>query len=124
MSTERDALIFWLNSNYQVEALSDEVFKVNLLLDGNRTQMVFVAVWVDNFTVFSPIAAYDKTVALDILDYVAANGVMGLTVFGEFLCITNSSFNLNGPSLDDWISYMAETADDIERAITGGANIF
>ncbi len=123
MSTERDALIFWLQTNYEVEQLSEELFKLTLAIGEDRGQLVFVNVWQDNFTVFSPIAEYSPQAAGKMLEFISDNGVVGLSLFNGMLCITNSTFSLNGPSLDDWISYIGATADRYEESLTGGGDL-
>ncbi len=122
MSTERDALIYWLNANYQVDQISDELFRLNLSVGDGRSQLVFVSVWKDNFTVFSPIAKYSPKTVEQVLGFISDNGVVGLTIFDAMLCITNSSLSLHAPTLDDWISYMGEVGDDYENRLTGGEN--
>jgi hypothetical protein len=122
MSTEREALIYWLNTNYQIDQISDELFRLNLSVGDNRSQLVFVSVWKDNFTVFSPIAKYSPKTVEQVLGFISDNGVVGLTIFDGMLCITNSSLSLHGPTLDDWISYMGEVGDDYENRLTGGEN--
>lgn len=122
MSTEREALIYWLQSNYQTDQISDELFRLNLSIGEERSQLVFVSVWHENFTVFSPIAEYSPQTATKVLEFISDSGVVGLTIFDGMLCITNSSLSLNGPSLDDWISYIGATGDDYENRLTGGQN--
>ena len=122
MSSQREALIFWLQSNYQVDQFSEELFRLSLQVGDSRSQLVFVSVWQENFTVFSPIAEYSSQTVNKVLEFTSNSGVVGLTIFNEMLCITNSSLTLNGPTLDDWIAYIGETADDFESRLTGGAN--
>ena len=122
MSSERDALIYWLNSRYEVYQISEELFKIQLLVGESRSQLVFVTVWNDNFTVFSPVAEYSPQNADSLLNFISDNGVVGLTVFNGMFCITNSSLSLHGPTLDDWISYMATVGDEYESLLTGGQN--
>lgn len=119
---DREALIFWIQSNYHAEQMSNELFKINLQIGDDRSQLVFVSVWQDNFTVFSPIAEYLPQTAGQVLEFISQNGVVGLTVFSGMHCISNSSLTLNGPSLDDWITYIGETADDYESRLSGGQN--
>ena len=119
---DREALIFWIQSNYHAEQMSNELFKINLQIGDDRSQLVFVSVWQDNFTVFSPIAEYLPQTAGQVLEFISENGVVGLTVFSGMYCISNSSLTLNGPSLDDWITYIGETADDYESRLSGGQN--
>jgi hypothetical protein len=119
---DREALIFWIQSNYHAEQMSNELFKINLQIGDNRSQLVFVSVWQDNFTVFSPIAEYSPQTAGQVLEFISESGVVGLTVFSGMYCISNSSLTLNGPSLDDWITYIGETADDYESHLSGGQN--
>jgi hypothetical protein len=123
MSTEREALIFWLLTNYEVDQLTDEVFKLTLAIGEDRGQLVFVVVWEDNFTVYSPIAEYSPQVASKLLEFISENGVVGVTLVNGMVCITNSVFSLNGPDLDDWISYIGATADRYEKSLTGGGDI-
>jgi hypothetical protein len=122
MSTQREALIYWLQSNYQVDQISGELFRLNLRVGEDRSQLVFVSIWEENFTVFSPISQYSPQTANKALEFISENGVVGLTIFDGTLCVTNSSLSLNGPTLDEWIAYIGETGDDYENRLTDGEN--
>jgi hypothetical protein len=118
----REGLIFWLNSRYSVDQLSDELFKLTLETSNSRAQIVLVSVWRENFTVMSPIAPYIAKNAGTVLEAVADSTVLGVSVFNSFFVITSSSTSLDGPVLDSLIDAVGETADEIEALLTRGAD--
>ena len=120
MATQAEA-INYLKANFKNEDLGDNVFKVLVEYEGNRSQLVFVGVFEHVITLGSPFASEDDLTPKQALNAVT-NGLFGVKLFGDFYSLSNLLFveDLDASEINKGIAFIAQTADDLEQSLVGG----
>jgi hypothetical protein len=120
MATQAEAISF-LKSNYKCEAVADDLFKVLVEYEDNRSQLVFVGIH-DHVMVFnSPFASENDLTATQALNAVT-NGLFGIKNIGGLYSLANLIFmeDLDASEFNKGIHFIAKTADDLEKSLVGG----
>ena len=120
MATQAEA-INYLKANFKNEDLGDNVFKVLVEYEGNRSQLVFVGIFEHVITMSSPFAGEDDLTPKQALNAVT-NGLFGVKLFGDFYSLSNLLFveDLDASEINKGIAFIAQTADDLEQSLVGG----
>lgn len=120
MATQAEAVNF-LKSNFKCEAISENLFKVLVEYEENRSQLVFVGIFETVITLNSPFASEDDLSAKQALNAVS-DGLFGLKVIGGLYSISNLLFveDLDASEMNKGIYFIAKTADDLEKSLVGG----
>lgn len=120
MATQAEAIKF-LKSNYQAEDVGDNLYKVVVDYEDNRSQLVFVGIFEHVITLNSPFASEDDLSAKQALT-ATSDGLFGLKQFGTLYTISNLLFveDLDPSEFNKGIHFLAKTADDLEKSLVGG----
>jgi hypothetical protein len=120
MATQAEA-INYIKSNYKCEAVTDDLFKVLVEYETNRSQLVFVGVHEHAIVLNSPFASENDITAAQALNAVT-DGLFGLKNIGGLYSLANLVFmeDLDASEINKGILFLAKSADDLERSLVGG----
>lgn len=120
MATQAEA-ISYLKSNFKCEAITDDLFKVLVEFEEDRSQLVFVGIYTDVISLNSPFASEDDLSAKQALNAVT-DGLFGLKMVGKLYGITNLLFveDLDASEMNKGLHFIARTADNLEKSLVGG----
>ena len=120
MATQAEA-INYIKSNFKCEAVTDDVYKVLVEYENNRSQLVFVGIFEHVITLNSPFASEDDLTPKQALNAVS-DGLFGLKVIGGLYGLSNLLFveDLDASEINKGIFFIAKAADELENSLVGG----
>lgn len=120
MATQAEALSY-IKSNFKNEDLGDNVFKVLVEYDDNRSQLVWVGVLENVITLNSPFASEDDLSPKQALNAVS-DGLFGLKTVGTLYTLSYLLFveDLDASEINKGIHFLARSADELEKSLVGG----
>lgn len=120
MATRAEALSF-LQSNYNLNQINNDLYKIEIEYETGRSQLVFVTVN-DDFMMFkSPFAKGDDITAKQALEGAGAGG-FGVQLVADLYCLAHLVFNadLDASEITYGLGVLASAADDLENELVGG----
>lgn len=120
MATQAEA-INYIKSNFKCEAVTDDLFKILVEYEENRSQLVFVGVHEHAIVLNSPFASDKDLTAAQALNAVT-DGLFGLKNIGGLYSLANLVFmeDLDASEINKGILFLARSADDLEKSLVGG----
>jgi hypothetical protein len=124
MTTGND-IINYLKSNYDAKDEGDNFYSIRRSWTDGRSQLVFVGVLGVFVTISSPVAKLEDVNLDKLVKLVSGVSAWGVRIIGDWVMISNVGFvyTMDALELDGPIIAISETADEIEKAITGGADV-
>lgn len=124
----KQAVIDFLNSNYNVEMLDGGLIKVVFRFEDGRTQMVLVGFTESEpapaLMIISSVFATTNDVSLKKALKAAADGPLGVKLIGDLLTLTHAVpiADLDPSEIETGFSMVAVTADLFEQKLLGSDN--
>jgi len=119
----RDDFVQRLVNRYVTDEIEPNLYRFTLPLNSGRSQIVFVKVQDELFTVFSPIAYIESKDALEVLEDVSGQTVLGVSVISGAYCLMNSSTIFDEQYLRTWVATISNQADRLEARFSGGEDV-
>jgi hypothetical protein len=124
MTTGND-IINYLKSNYDAKDEGNNLYSIQRSWTDGRSQLVLVAVQDKFVSISSPVAKLEDVNLDKLVKLVSGVSACGVRIIGDWVMISNVGFvdTMDALELDVPIIAISETADEIEKAITGGADV-
>jgi hypothetical protein len=124
MTTGND-IINYLKSNYDAKDEGNNLYSIQRSWTDGRSQLVLVAVQDKFVSISSPVAKLEDVNLDKLVKLVSGVCAFGVRIIGDWVEISNVGFveTMDALELDVPIIAISETADEIEKAITGGADV-
>lgn len=115
-------IVDYLKNNYNVQSLDGSVVTLLQSWNDGRSQLVFVSVGEASVVISSPVAQLSQVNLAGLLEVVSETTPYGVRIVGDYVVISNAGLTstTDAAELAVPISIIAEIADDIEKAVTGG----
>ena len=120
MATQAEAINF-LKSNFKLEQVSEDFFKILIEFNGNRSQLLYCGVYEFAMVISSPFATEDDLSPKQALNAVAES-LFGVKLIGGHYQLSALLFmeDLDASEINKGLFTLAKEADDLEKSLVGG----
>lgn len=118
-------IVNYLKDNFNVQSLDGNVVTLLQSWNDGRSQLVFVTIGEAAVVIGSPVAKVEDVNLDKLVEVVSETTPYGVRIIGDYVVVSNAGITAttDAAELDVPISIIAEIADELEKAITGGDDL-
>lgn len=119
MATKAEA-INYVNQNFQVDRVNDNLYKAVFTTENNRSQLIFIT-FTDEFIRFDSPFASEEDINANLVFKILEDSVFGARKIGTMYYLTNLLLieNIDANEIEDGIRLVAAAADQLESQVGG-----